>query len=178
MFVVLSLDETKPEYNLSSYQWRDRSFHSRRGEPFMYIFTNADGVTKAPCHLQLFSYFNFFVRLSKTSEYKGQDESDTTGNVVIKLIQDLVPDGVNADVQFVKIVDGASLRNPQESYEFEEYRVVLFGESHPMRQSFAQEIMNHIEKEIYRFTGWKRTGIWKASHPCPSSIFTSLTKIK
>ncbi len=143
----------------------------------MYIFTNADGVTKAPCDLQLYSYFNVFIRLSKTNEYNSQDELHDTGNV-IKAIRELVPDGVNTDIQFTQLVDGSSLHNPQECYEFAEYRVVLFGESQPMRQSFAQEIMNHVEEEIYRLTGWKRTGIWKASHPCPSSVFTTLTGMK
>ncbi len=58
----------KPEYSLSSYQWRDKPFSiGGKSKSEMYIFTKPDGISSAPKDIQLCSYFSLFVALPSAS---------------------------------------------------------------------------------------------------------------
>lgn len=163
----------KPNYNLSSYKWQDRPFSvTNRGKPQMYVFANAlNGQQTAPRDLQLYSHFQLCVELSRdglASKVNGAVVTDPLKLVdfIAEFYQTRLPAGIRAKVRFVRLMDGLTMRSPEDC-TLATYKVVLLGEGRPITISDAQQYRLAIEAEASLIMKLRRNVKWSASHVCP-----------
>jgi hypothetical protein len=172
----------QPTYNLSAYQFRDRSFNAEK-KASMHLFTKCDNLHfKAPEDIQMYSYFTLFISLPTPANSSGtpipqSDQLWNNGQIldekfVFDVLKDKIPDGIRIEIKPLRIL---RQQNPDDEinvgeWKVIEYQVVLFGESIPITLKDAESYKKAVEDEIQLQTRGTKRGGWNAAHIVPSSL--------
>jgi len=175
----------QPAYNLSAYQFRDRSFNAEK-KAFMHLFTKCENLQfKAPEDIQMYSYFSLFIALPTPANNNGtptrqSDQLWSNGQIldekfVFEMLKDKIPDGIRIEIKPFRILRQQNPDDEHSAGEWKvvEYQVVIFGESIPITSKDAESYKKAVEDEIQMQTRGTKRGGWNAAHIVPSSLLQS-----
>jgi len=147
---------------------------------------------KAPTAIQLYSFFNVLVALPPSPPPSHDDDSGdgdgwTRDNILDReflrnFVQSHVPDGIRAECEFEKLLDGGELRRRDDGDNdvsgpvavndrtYAVYRIVLYGEGRPLTQSDAEMFRIGMEEQLRSVDEGSSMNRWCASNVYPCSI--------
>lgn len=155
LYLISPIPYFKPTYKLSSYRFRDDSFHIKK--PCLFTFARPDANLSTPKHLQLYCHFEILLDSVRPSILSALEE------VVDETTQSA---GWDAEIFFFRQHTATTLS----------YKIALFGKHAPITREKADLVRRKILCELAPLHGGSDfpfmtvNGSRSISKPCPTSI--------